>query len=50
MKDPRTTRLNRRLMTSKFRFLGDGTGEVCLSCYFSQLSGTASAPPGPLNP
>ena len=50
MNSPLTTHSSRRLMTSELRFLGDGTGEVCLECYFSQLSGTASALPGPLKP
>ena len=46
----RTTPSSRRLMNSKPRFLGDGAGEVYLYCYFSPLSGTASALPGPLKP
>jgi len=50
MKSARTTPLSRLLMTSRPRLLGDGAGEVCLYCYFSQLSGTASALPGPLKP
>jgi hypothetical protein len=50
MKYPRTTPLNQRLMTSKLRFLGDGTADVYVKCYFSLLSGAASTLPGPLKP
>ena len=48
MNFPRMTPLSHPLMTSKPRFLDDGTGEVCLECYFSQLSGTSSARLGQL--
>ena len=37
-------------MTSKIRFLGDGTGDVYVKCYFSQLSSTSSALLGPWKP
>jgi REP element-mobilizing transposase RayT len=38
MNSPRTTPLNQRLMTSKFRFLHDGTGGVSLISRFSLRS------------
>jgi len=39
MNSPRTTRSSQRLMTSKIRFLGDGTGAVYLTAgFFEQLS------------
>jgi glycosyltransferase involved in cell wall biosynthesis len=37
-------------MTSKRRFLCDGTGDVYVKCYFSQLSSTSSALLGPWKP
>ena len=37
-------------MTSKLRFLTDGTGGVYVKCYFSLLSGTYSVLRGPLKP
>ena len=47
---PPTTRLSRHLMTSKLRFLCDGTGDVYVKCYFSQLSSTYSTLLGPWKP
>ena len=37
-------------MTSKLRFLCDGTGDVYVKCYFSQLSSTYSTLLGPWKP
>jgi hypothetical protein len=37
-------------MTSKLRFLGDGTGEVYVKGYYSQLASTSSAHLGLLSP
>ena len=37
-------------MTSKLRFLCDGTGDVYVKCYFSQLSSTSSTLLGPWKP
>jgi len=50
MNFPPTTPLSRLLMTSKRRFLCDGTGDVYVKCYFSQLSSTSSALLGPWKP
>lgn len=50
MNSPRMTSLNRVPMTSKFRFLGDGTADVHAICYFSQLSSTFSPPFRALKP
>ena len=50
MNSPLTTPSSWRLMTSKIRFLGDGTGDVYVKCYFSQLSSTSSTLLGPWKP
>ena len=50
MNSPLTTPSSWRLMTSKIRFLGDGTGDVYVKCHFSQLSSTSSALLGPWKP
>lgn len=50
MKFPRTNHSNQRLTTSKLRFLCDGTGDVYVKCYFSQLSSTSSTLLGPWKP
>ena len=50
MKFPPTNHSNQRLTTSKLRFLCNGTGDVYVKCYFSQLSITYSTLLGPWKP
>ena len=43
MNSPRTTRLGRLLMNSKYRFLDEGMGAVYMDGYFLQLSSPSGA-------